>query len=156
MVVLQIKIGDLDGFLYETACAIQNDALVRELVHIYNLRIRLRQLSGAIRYMAAHGPMKNPQKAGIDEIQEKYNGEYVEKGEFYNPDPTGMRTGNGVGPQLSETIETVAREVEGILDKVGYLHQFFCFPVVTRSFVPRIWSSERFPQRLRVYKRNWT
>jgi hypothetical protein len=126
MVVLQIKIGDVDGFLYETACATQNDTLVRELARMWNLRIRLRQLSGGIRELAQHGPMKNPQKAGLDDIQEKYNGESIEKGEFYSADPTGMRTGNGVGPQLSETIETVAREVEGILDKVSLLRFLSC------------------------------
>ena len=119
MVVLQVKNGDNDGFLYETACATSNDALVRELVQIWNLRIRLRQLSGGILDLARHGVMKHPQKQGIDEIQEKYNNESIEKNEFYQADPTGMRTGNGVGPQLTETIERVSREVEGILDKVN-------------------------------------
>eukprot|EP01040_Poterioochromonas_malhamensis_P005469 gene5469-5872_t len=117
MVVLQIKIGDVDGFLYETACATPNDVLVRELVKIWNLRIRLRQLCGGILDLAKHGPMKHPQKAGIDEIQERYNGEVIDKNEFYCPDPTGNRTGNGVGPHLTETIERVVREVDAILDK---------------------------------------
>jgi hypothetical protein len=118
MVVLQIKIGEGDGFIYETNCSTPNDTLVRELVKVWNLRIRLSQLAGGILELAKYGPMKNPQKAGLDEIQEKYNNEYVDKNEYYSPDPTGLRSGNGVGPHLTETIERVAREVDGILDKV--------------------------------------
>ncbi len=118
MVVIQIKNSDDDSFLYETTCVCSNDALVRDLVKVWNLRIRLKQLAGSIRELAQYGPMKHPNKAGIDEIQEKYNNELIEKNEYYQPDPTGNRTGNGVGPQLSETIERVARDVEALLDKV--------------------------------------
>lgn len=35
MVVLQVKRGDTDGFLFETTCDTSNDALIRELVRIY-------------------------------------------------------------------------------------------------------------------------
>lgn len=118
MVVIHVKNGDQDGFLYETTCASTNDALVRDLVKVWNLRIRLSQLAGGIRELARHGPMKNPKDAGLDEIQEKYNNAHVDKNEYYSPDPTGNRNGNGVGPQLSETIERVAMDVEAALDKV--------------------------------------
>lgn len=119
MVVIQIKNGDVDGFLYETTCATPNDDLVRDIAQVWNLRIRLRQLCGALLDLAEYGPMKHPSKAGIDEIQEKYNDERVEKGEFYKCDPSGNRTGNGVGPHLRETFERVIRDVESVLDKVS-------------------------------------
>lgn len=117
MVVLQIKNGDHDGFLYETTCATLNDDLVRDLVRVWNMRVRLAQLCGGLRELAEFGPMKHPNKAGIDEIQEKYNDERIEKGEFYRPDPTGIRTGNGVGPHLMDTFERVIRDIEAVLDK---------------------------------------
>lgn len=117
MVVIQIKNGDLDGFLYETSCNTSNDILLRELVHVWNLRIRLRQLCGGVRELAKYGAMKSPDKAGLDEIEEKYDGKLISKGEFYQADPTGIRTGNGVGPQLSNTIEQVAKDAESILGK---------------------------------------
>eukprot|EP01031_Cornospumella_fuschlensis_P030366 gene30366-36690_t len=117
MVVIQVKGSEDNTFLYETTCDTSNDDLVRDLVRIWNLRIRLAQLAGGIRELAKYGPMKHPDKAGIDEIQERYNGETIDKGEFYQADPAGIRTGNGVGPQLTETIERVACEVEAILDK---------------------------------------
>ena len=118
MVVIQIKNTDQDTFLYETTCDTLNDDLVRDIVKVWNLRLRLALLVGAVREMAKYGPMKEPSKAGLDEINEKYNGETVEKGEHYQADPSGTRTGNGVGPQLTETIERVCADVEGALDKV--------------------------------------
>jgi hypothetical protein len=39
----------------------------------------------------------------------------IDRGPYYVPDPTGNRVGNGVGPQLTETIESVARDAEDIL-----------------------------------------
>ena len=48
MVVFHIKSGDADAFLYEASCETSNDALIRDLVEIWNIRIRLRQLCGQI------------------------------------------------------------------------------------------------------------
>ena len=92
--------------------------VVRELTEIWNLRLRLAQLSGAIREMARYGPMKHPDKAGLDEVAAKYGGESIERNEHYEPDPTGMRTGNGVGPTLMDTVERVAQDAESVLSKV--------------------------------------
>jgi hypothetical protein len=48
MVVFHVKSGDSDGFLYEASCDTNNDALIRNIVEIWNLRIRLRQLTGIL------------------------------------------------------------------------------------------------------------
>ena len=71
--------------------------------------------------LAKHGPMKPPDKAGLDEIEEKYNGKMIDKGDYYFPDPTGARNGNGIGPQLSETFEIVAKDAVAILDVVFFI-----------------------------------
>jgi len=42
----------------------------------------------------------------------------IDKGQYYSPDPSGLRVGNGVGPRLTETFEQVATDAEAILDKV--------------------------------------
>ncbi len=121
MVVIQIKNSDTETFLYETNCDTTNDALLRDLVAIWNLRIRLTQLVGGIRELSKYGPMKPPDKAGLDEINEKYDNQSVNKNEFYQPDPTGVRTGNGPGPQLTATIDRVIADTEAVLDKVTIL-----------------------------------
>jgi len=92
MVVIHVKRSDKDEFLYETTCATSNDTLIRELVEVWNLRLRLAQLAGSIQEMGKYGPMKKPEEAGLDEVKEQ-GGETVEKGEYYSPDPTGIRTG---------------------------------------------------------------
>lgn len=117
MVVIQIKTGDSDSFLYETTCDKSNDTLIRDIVDVWNTRIRLHQLAGSIRELAKYGPMKPLDKIGLDVIQEE-DGVYIEKNEFYQADPTGMRTGNGPGPQLSDTMEKVACDAESLLTKV--------------------------------------
>lgn len=121
MVVIQIKNNEHDTFLYETSSTRTGDEVAREIVRIWNLRLRLAQLCGALRDLAMYGPMKHPDKAGIDEIQEEHNGLKIEKNEYYAMDPSGIRNGNGIGPQLSATFETVARDAEAILDKVSHV-----------------------------------
>ena len=118
MVVIQIKNSESDSFLYETNCDTTNDSLLRDLVAVWNLRIRLVQLIGGIRELSKYGPMKPPDKAGLDEVQEKFDNLSVNKDEHYQPDPTGARTGNGIGPQLTATFERVIADTESVLDKV--------------------------------------
>ena len=116
MVVLHLKVGE-DAFLFETTCDTSNDALLRELVAVWNLRLRLRQLASGIRELGTYGPMKPPDKAGLDSIDEDYKGVKVDKNEFYQADPTGLRTGNGPGPRLVETMEKVASDAEAAISK---------------------------------------
>jgi hypothetical protein len=68
MVVIHIKTAENEGFLYETTCETSNDALIRDLVNVWNMRLRLQQLVGGIRELARYGPMKPPEKAGIDKV----------------------------------------------------------------------------------------
>ncbi len=127
MVVIHIKNSETDSFLYETTVDTTNDALIRDLVAVWNLRIRLMQLVGSLRELSKYGPMKPPDKAGLDEINERYENMSISKNEYYQPDPTGMRTGNGPGPQLSETIERVISDTESVLDKVSSKHHILIF-----------------------------
>lgn len=117
MVVFQIKKADGDTFLYETSCEMSSDEAVREMAEIWNMRLRLGQLCGGVREMARYGPMKPPDRAGLDEIAERYHNETIVKGEYYEADPNGARTGNGVGPHLSEIIERVASDAEEAISK---------------------------------------
>jgi len=115
MVVFSIKNGNADGFLYEASVQDTNDDLIAGLVNVWNTRIRLNMLVGAIRELASHGPMKPQEDHGIDSIKEQYEGAAIEKGSTYNPDPGGVRTGNGPGPELSETLARVCQDAEDAL-----------------------------------------
>lgn len=116
MVVFHVKSGDSDAFLYEASCETNNGKLIRDLVEIWNLRIRLRQLCGSIRELGEYGPMKQPEKVGIDHIKESYEGERIDKNQYYNADPSGLRSGNRPGPESVSTLEQVALDAESVLD----------------------------------------
>jgi hypothetical protein len=115
MVVISIKSGQQDGFLYETSVQEQNEDLIAGLVNVWNMRIRINMLIGAIRDLAKYGPMKPKEDQGIDSIKEQYEAAAIEKSATYAADPSGVRTGNGPGPQLAETLERVCQDAEDAL-----------------------------------------
>lgn len=117
MVVIHVKFGQEDEFLYETRCATSNDALIRELVRVNNRRAQLAFLCGALRELAKYGPSKTPDEQGVDELKERFEGASIEKSSTYVADPTGSRTGNGVGEQLSKVFEDVCAEAEAYISK---------------------------------------
>ena len=72
-------------------------------------------LSQAVRELAKFGPMKPQDEHGMDGIKEQYEGAAIEKSATYAADPSGMRTGNGPGPQLAETLERVCQDAQDVL-----------------------------------------
>jgi hypothetical protein len=69
MVVFHIKSGQQDGFLYEASVNDSNEDLICGLVQVWNMRIRLNMLQGAIRELAKYGPMKSQEDQGIDSVR---------------------------------------------------------------------------------------
>eukprot|EP00904_Undaria_pinnatifida_P003098 jgi/Undpi1/1278/HiC_scaffold_11.g04670.m1 len=117
MVVIQVKRSDTDVFLVESTITESNDALVRRLVKIWNTRLVLMQLVESARELGQYGPAKPPAEHGLDEVKEEYEGALIEKGPHYQADPTGKRNGNGVGPQLRNTLERVCVDAQALLGK---------------------------------------
>lgn len=115
MVVFHLKNGQADGFLYEASVQNTNDELIEGLVAVWNMRIRLTMLIGAVRELAQYGPMKPQEEHGIDSIKEEYEGASIERSAAYAADPSGTRTGNGPGPQLAETLERVCADAQDAL-----------------------------------------
>jgi len=117
MVVIHIKGDDSNQFLYETTTKASNDTVIRELVALWNMRLRIQFLVENMRELAKYGPSKPPDQQGLDEIQEKEEGVIIEKGPHYEADPTGKRTGNGPVPQLRDTIEKVCLDALAAINK---------------------------------------
>jgi len=112
-----VKFGQEDEFLYETTGKTSNDALIRELVQLNNTRVRIAYLCGSLRELAEHGPAKPQNEAGLDHIMEEMQGKKVEKSSTYEEDPTGNRTGNGVGDQMTQVFEDVCNDGEAYISK---------------------------------------
>ena len=65
MVVCHVKAGQgekADGFLFESTVKATNAELIKELVEVWNLRVRVKMLVNSVRQLAEYGPMKPPNK----------------------------------------------------------------------------------------------
>ena len=62
--------------------------------------------------------MKHTDDIGIDGLQEKLTGKPIQKGEFYEADPMGIRTGNGPGHEMVGVFNQVIQDAESVLDQV--------------------------------------
>ena len=106
--MIHVKFGQQsDEFLFETTCSESCDRLIRQLVAVNNRRVQVLFLCGAMRDLAKYGPAKAADDQGVDEIKESYESSVIDKSAHYAADPTGLRTGNGVGEQLSKVFEDV-------------------------------------------------
>jgi cilia- and flagella-associated protein 298 len=63
MVKLHLKQGSEELF-YETKLDASVDAVVRELVTLYNLKMQIARLAEHVRLLAKHGPAKPPDQRG--------------------------------------------------------------------------------------------
>jgi hypothetical protein len=80
-----------EQFLFEASVQDLVEDTVKALVEVYNLRHKIQRLKLEGGELVKYGPAKPLDKQGID----TYSETAVEKGPFYNMDPTGRRTGNG-------------------------------------------------------------
>lgn len=121
MVVIVCKQSDSVQWLVETTCAESNDALIRRMVRIHNLRIKIEQLSGAVGELAKFGPSKPSGEEGIDEItdrqREAEGGVVPPRGDNYQADPSGKRTGQAPSAQIRTVLEKVCADAVQSISK---------------------------------------
>lgn len=126
MVVLHVKRGEKDGFLFEIPAASEVDIVLHELVKVHNLRLKINRLTAAAEGLAVHGPMKPPEQQGLDDdtpLLEDYD---VQDGvtrpraapvrnEHYNHDPSERRTGNAPDPSLASVITKTVDDAKALV-----------------------------------------
>jgi len=113
MVQLHVKKSDQERFLYETTVEASVKDVVLEVVEIHNLRMRIHRLKYEGEELAKYGPAKPGDQQGIDEYQE----EPVEKGQHYQQDPTGRRTGNRCDPNVAKVLMKTLENAETLASK---------------------------------------
>ncbi|POM77918.1 Hypothetical protein PHPALM_4625, partial [Phytophthora palmivora] len=124
MVVFHVKRGDRSEFLFEASVSTSNDTLVRSLCRVQNLRLRLAALSDALEGLGRYGMAKPPQEQGLDAYQEGVADK--QRGEFYEADPLGHRTGEGVSPQLKDVLARVSVDAKTMLDSKTQVARRVC------------------------------
>lgn len=106
MVLLHVKRSEQDQFLYEAKAADDVKSVAFALATIQNLRNQITRLKLEGDELAKYGPAKAPGSEGID----SYSEAPVEKGDWYNQDPTGRRCGNACSPQVAGTLSRTLDE----------------------------------------------
>lgn len=116
MVVIVVKKSDLEQFLVEASIEESNDALIRRLVRLWNLRLKTEQLAGALEELAQYGPAKPEADKGLDEVHDEAQiaegGAAPARGAHYKADPSGNRTGDACSPQLQAVLTKVALDAK--------------------------------------------
>jgi hypothetical protein len=110
MVVLHVKRGDRSEFLFQTSVATSNDELIRSVCRLQNLRLRLAALAEALEGLDAYQP----------------DAASKQRGEFYEADPLGHRTGEGASPQLKDVLARVAADAKTALDSKAQVARRVC------------------------------
>ncbi|KAI8836577.1 hypothetical protein BC829DRAFT_405647 [Chytridium lagenaria] len=127
MVVIKVKKSDELLFTYETMTTTSTTDLINKLCAIYNERLRLRRLIGAVSDILQYGLWKEEKDHGysMEEIElftymeeDPSKGKIIEKdGTNYilNRDPTGRRTGECPNVEASLKIRNAMEKAESLL-----------------------------------------
>jgi hypothetical protein len=104
MVKLHIKKGDESQFLFETSVDVMVDDLIKQLVKLYNGRLKIQRLCQEMELLASHGILLPPNMQGLTEEQIaelKLKDEFADTcvptgGHIESIDTVGRRNGRGV------------------------------------------------------------
>lgn len=125
MVVLHIKRGTESQFLHETIGAATVSQVTREIVTIYNGRLKVGRICGEIEELMKHGPMFPPEILGLTEeqVQElKLTDAWENKvepsgGWTYNRDPIGRRNGRQPCAAMQDVLRKSINDAKELVSK---------------------------------------
>lgn len=125
MVKLHIKKGDESQFLFETTVDISLDQLIKELVRLYNGRLKVERLCQEIELLSNHGILLPPNMQGMTEEQvrdlklvDEYADKIIPSGGFVeNPDPVGRRNGQAPNEKMKEVLQRTISEAKSAVSK---------------------------------------
>lgn len=128
MVLLHVKRGEKESFLFETSAASEVDVVLREVVKIQNLRMKVGRLTSAAEGLAQHGPMKSPEQQGLEDdtpLLEDYDvssgsvapREAPQRTQNYRQDPTERRTGNAPPDDIGAVITRTVADASALISE---------------------------------------
>lgn len=125
MVLLHIKRGNESQFLYETSVATPITKLNKEIVAIYNGRLKIGRICSEMEELAKHGPMFPPEIQGLAEEQvtelnliDNYAETVVPSGGWvYNRDPVGRRNGRQPQDKMQELLLKAVNDAKEMVSK---------------------------------------
>ncbi|XP_022089950.1 UPF0769 protein C21orf59 homolog isoform X2 [Acanthaster planci] len=125
MVKLHVKHRDESQFLYDTTVNTTVDDLIKELVIIYNGRLKIGRLCQEMKELSEHGISLPPNMQGLTEeqIEElKLKDEWEAKcvpsgGAIFSKDPIGRRNGYACNEKMKEVISKTISEATKAVSK---------------------------------------
>ncbi|XP_030561130.1 cilia- and flagella-associated protein 298 [Drosophila novamexicana] len=125
MVMLHVKRGDENLFLYETSVTAATDAVIRELVSVFNGRLKIQRICMEIEELAEHGTMLPVEMIGLndDQIEElKLKDTWADKcvpmgGFTFNKDPLCRRNGQQPNEAMRKVLANAMTDAKAMVDK---------------------------------------
>ena len=118
MVLLHLKHNNQDTFLFEATTSLSNDDLIDSIVSIHNKRFQSKLIAECARGLALYGIMKKPDEVGSsnNELYKTWT-PADEKEKAMKEDPSGIRIGYAPNPNLAETLQRTAKDLDDYVNK---------------------------------------
>ncbi|XP_017059372.1 cilia- and flagella-associated protein 298 [Drosophila ficusphila] len=125
MVVLHVKRGDEVLFCFETSVKEKTDLVLRDLVALYNGRLKIQRICMEIEELAEHGTMVPPEMMGLNEDQReelKLKDNFAEKcipsgGFTINKDPLLRRNGQQPNEAMQKVLANAMTDAKAMVDR---------------------------------------
>ncbi|KAK2163902.1 hypothetical protein LSH36_72g03090 [Paralvinella palmiformis] len=125
MVKLNIKKGDEAQFLYDTTVQISIDDLIKEIIPIYNGRLKVGRIASEIEELADHGITLPPNMQGLtdEQIEDlKLKDDWADKckpsgGHVFRVDDIGRRNGMAPTDNMAEMLRKTVKEAKDMISK---------------------------------------
>ncbi|GAB0094784.1 Cilia- and flagella-associated protein 298 [Sergentomyia squamirostris] len=125
MVRLQVKRGEENLFLFDTNTKVKIEDILKEILPIYNGRLKVNRICNEMEDLAKHGVMNCPEVRELtpDQVEElKIVDPYVDKcipsgGYLPNPDPIGRRCGRQPTVDMQKVLEKAMADAKELITK---------------------------------------
>lgn len=125
MVILQVKRGDENLFLFETGVNENTNDVIRDITAVYNGRLKIERICMEMEELASHGTLLPPEMMGLtdEQVEElKLKDIWAEKcipsgGFIFNKDPIGRRNGQQPKEKMQEVLRNSIKDARALIDK---------------------------------------
>lgn len=125
MVILQVKRGDENLFLFETGVNENTNDVIRDITAVYNGRLKIERICMEMEELASHGTLLPPEMMGLtdEQVEElKLKDIWSEKcipsgGFIFNKDPIGRRNGQQPKEKMQEVLRNAIKDARALIDK---------------------------------------
>ncbi|XP_075710650.1 cilia- and flagella-associated protein 298 [Rhinoderma darwinii] len=125
MVRLHVKHGDESQFLFDTSVNVPVEELTKQIVSIYNGRLKISRICPEMEELAEHGITLPPNMQGLtdEQIEDlKLKDEWETKcvpsgGSVYNKDEIGRRNGHAPNENMRKVLQKTMEDAKALISK---------------------------------------